>query len=115
MHSTSYVVSAARLVRITALSFAVALLVGFVALQSFATQYGAPHESLVMQTADANPALTTAISVQERAGRICREKPALTDTILFQRLGESTVRVLTFDQAIAASAARKGWIRSYCI
>ncbi|MDX6278891.1 MAG: hypothetical protein QOJ72_3019 [Nocardioidaceae bacterium] len=115
MNSTSYVVTAARLVRISSLTFAIALMVGFVALQSFASQYGAPHQALVMQTADANPALTAAIAAQQSAGRVCRETPALTDTILFQRLGESKVRVLSFDQAIAASSARKGWIRSYCV
>ena len=115
MNSTSYVAAAARVVRVTSLTFAMAMLVGFVALQSFASQYGTPHQSLVMQTANANPALTAAISTQESAGRICREKPALTDTILFQRLGESQVRVLSFDEAIAASSAREGWIRSYCV
>ena len=115
MSSMSYVATAARTVRAASLAFALALMVGFVALQSFASQYGAPHQALVMQTADANPALTAAIAAQESAGRICREKPALTDTILFQRLGESKVRVLSFDDAIAASSARQGWIRSYCI
>jgi hypothetical protein len=115
MNSTSYVVTAARTVRVASLAFAVVLLVGFVALQSFASQYGAPHQTLVMQTADANPALTIAIAAQESAGRVCREKPALTDAILFQRLGESRVRVLSFDDAMAASSARQGWIRRYCI
>jgi hypothetical protein len=115
MGSTSHVAAAARLVRITSLTFAVALLVSFVALQSFASQYGAPHRSMVMQKSDANPALTAAIASQQSAGRVCREKPVLTDTILFQRLGESKVRVLSFDEAIAASAARTGWIRSYCV
>lgn len=115
MIGTSYVVATARVVRIASLTFAVALMIGFVALQSFASQYGMPHESLVMQPAGANPALTAAISSQESAGRVCRETPTLTDTILFQRLGESKVRVLSFDEAIAASAAREGWIRSYCV
>jgi hypothetical protein len=115
MNSTSYVATAARTIRAAALAFALALMVGFVALQSFASQYGAPHQALVMQTSDANPALTVAIAAQASAGRVCREKPALTDTILFQRLGESRVRVLSFDDAIAASSARKGWIRSYCV
>ncbi|MCW2751239.1 MAG: hypothetical protein JWR83_2349 [Aeromicrobium sp.] len=115
MNGTSHVVAAARLVRVMSLTFAVALLVGFVALESFANQYGAPHQSVVMQTADANPALTAAISSQESAGRTCREKPTITDTILFQRLGESQVRVLSFSEAIAASSRREGWIRSYCV
>jgi hypothetical protein len=115
MKRTAYVVVVARLVRITAVTFAVAMLVGFVALQSFASRYGGSHQSMTMQPADANPALAAAIASQESAGRVCRDKPALTDTILFQRLGESTVRVLSFDQAIAASSAREGWIRSYCV
>ena len=115
MSRLSCVATAARMLRIASLTFAVAVVVGFVALQSFSSQYGGPHEALVMQTADANPALTAAIAAQESAGRVCREKPALTDTILFQRLGESKVRVLTFDEAIAASSARQGWIRRYCI
>jgi hypothetical protein len=115
MIGMSYVVASARLVRIASLAAALTMLVGFVALQSFASQYGAPHHSFVMQTAGANPALTAAISVQESAGRICGDTPALTDTILFQRLGESSVRVLSFDDAIAATSAREGRIRSYCV
>jgi len=115
MNRTSHVVAAARFVRITSMTFAVALLVGFVSLQSFASNYGSHEQPMVMQTADANPALIAAIASQKSAGRVCHEKPVLTDTILFQRLGESSVRVLSFDEAIAATAAHEGWIRSYCV
>lgn len=114
MIGTSHVVGAARLVRITAMTFALAILVGFVALQSFSSQYHVPQEALVMQTEGPSRQLVGAISLQEYAGRHCAEKPTLTDTILFERTDSSAVQVLTFDEAIAASSARQGWIRRYC-
>jgi len=114
MTSTN-VVAAARLVRILAVTFAMSLMVGFVAVQAFAHQYHVPRDMLVMQSGAGNPGLTRAIATQESAGRQCREQPTLTDTILFQRVGKTTVQVLSFDEAIAASTARQGWIRSYCV
>ena len=115
MIDTSYVTAAVRLVRITAVTFAVALMVGFVAVQSFANHY----DSRTVQVVDAQPAadaaLASAISTQVSQGLSCREEPALTDTILFQHLDANAVQVMTFEQAIAASSAREGWIRRYCV
>lgn len=120
MTGTFLVPMAARFVRITSRTFALSLLVAFVSVQAFASQYGSPGGALVDDTASApthlaQTELASAISRQEATGLTCSERPTLTDTILFQRVGSSSVRVLTFDQAVAASTSREGWIRRYCV
>ena len=115
MTRTSHIVAFARLVRITSMTFAMTLLVAFVALQAFAAQYGSSEGTLVNETASSRTELTVAISLQESAGLTCTERPALTDTILFQEQGIPTVHVISFDQALAASRARAGFIRRYCV
>jgi hypothetical protein len=109
-----HIVGAVRLVRITVATFAVAMLVGFVAVHSFVDHYGNPREVTVVDVSS-DTALHIAIAAQESAGLTCREEPALTDVVLFQPLGDDVVKVLTFDEAIAASRAREGWIRRYCV
>lgn len=113
MISTSHVVATARAVRITAMLVAVGLLVGFVAISSFWSHYGSATTTVV-ETRSNDTALATAVLEQEDAGLVCSEKPVLTDVVLFQPDGVDEVMVLTFDQAIKASSAREGWIRSYC-
>jgi hypothetical protein len=115
MIGTSHIVAAARLVRIAVATFAVAVLVGFIAVESFVGRYGEPQQVQAMDVRSNDTELVSAISAQESTGLTCREEPALTDVVLFQRLGESAVRVLTFEQAVAASTAHEGWIRRYCV
>ena len=115
MIGTSHVTAAARLVRVSVTTFAVMMLVAYIAIQAFASHYNeGPSTRTVEAVPVSNPALAAAISKQVSHGLTCREEPALTDTILFQALEESEVQVLTFEQAIAASSARTGWIRRYC-
>lgn len=109
----SPVVVAARMVRIAAAVCAVGLLLGYVAVSSFASRYGSTPMTLDSKSSET--ALSAAVSTQESAGLTCSEKPALTDVVLFQRDGEDKVTVLTFDEAIKASSAREGWIRRYCV
>jgi hypothetical protein len=116
MIGTSHVIAVARFVRHSATAFVVIMLVSYLAVQAFASHYsGLPstHTVVAVPAAD-NTALATAISEQVSRGLTCREEPTLTDTILFQGLGDAEVQVLTFEQAIAASSARTGWIRRYC-
>lgn len=114
MISMSPVVVAARMVRIAAAVCAVGLVVGYLAVSSFASRYGSTTQ-MILDSKSSETALTSAIATQESAGLRCTEKPALTDVVLFQRDGEDKVTVLTFDQAIKASSAREGWIRRYCV
>ena len=115
MISTSHIAAAARVVRVSAATFVVIMFVAYLSVQAFATHY---NEVPTTHTVDAkpatNPALAAAITAQVSRGLTCREEPALTDTILFQALEETEVKVLTFEEAIAASSARSGWIRRYC-
>ena len=113
MNGTSFVVVAARTVRIAALVCVAGLLVGYLAVASFASRYGA-STPMVLDSKSDQTALSTAVAKQESAGLTCSEKPTLTDVVLFQRDGEARVTILTFDQALQASSAREGWIRRYC-
>ena len=113
MISSSLVVVAARVVRVAAAVCAVGLFVGYVAVSSFASRYGT-STPMILDSKSNETALSSAIAAQESAGLTCSAKPTLTDVILFQPEGAAKVMVLTFDQAIKASSAREGWIRSYC-
>ena len=113
MIGTSHVIVAARMVRLAAAVCAVGLLVGYIAVASFASRYGT-STPMILDSKSSETALSTAIAAQESEGLSCSEKPTLTDVILFQRDGAAKVTVLTFDQAIKASSAREGWIRRYC-
>ncbi|MBC7630003.1 hypothetical protein [Aeromicrobium sp.] len=114
MSGTCFIVTGARLLRITSMTFAIVLLIGFVAVQSFANQYGRPSGALVMDSGSTDTALLSAITLQESTGLTCSVTPVLTDTVLFQAVDGTAVQVLRFDEAIAASTAREGWIRRYC-
>ncbi len=112
---SSHIASAARLVRVSALTFVAMMFVAYVAVQAFSSHYSeVPSTRTVVAEPAKNPALAAAISEQVSRGLTCREQPALTDTILFQAVAQTEVQVLTFEQAIAASSAREGWIRRYC-
>ncbi len=55
-----------------------------------------------------------AVTEQENRGLRCDEEPAMTDVILFQRSGAEVVEVLDFEEALVASAGKRGWILAYC-
>lgn len=115
MIGTSHVVVAARLVRIVAGALTVVVLVGFVAISSFSAQYGSTTRATVGDVDLDDKALAALISEQESAGLTCRERPTLTDTVLFQRrLDTPAIDVLTFEQAVAAATTRNGRVRGYC-
>ena len=114
MISMSHVVAGARLVRLSVAALAISLVVGFVAVSSFASQYGS-RATVALDATSSDTVLDAAIENQRRGGLTCSEKPTLTDVVLFQRSGVAAVTVLTFDQAIEASSAREGWIRRYCV
>jgi predicted lipoprotein with Yx(FWY)xxD motif len=113
MINTSHMFFAARMVRLAAAVCTAGLLVGYLAISSFTSRYGASTQ-MILDSKSSETALSTAVAAQESAGLTCREKPALTDVVLFQRDGEDKVTVLTFDEAMKASSAREGWIRKYC-
>ena len=112
---SAHLVAVSRFVRVSAMTFVAVLFVAYIAVQAFASHYNTvPTTRTVDAQPAANTALAAAISEQVAHGLTCREEPALTDTILFQAVAKSEVQVLTFEQAIAASSAREGWIRRYC-
>ena len=115
MNGTSHVLVFARAIRLAAAAAAIVFLVGFVALQSFGANHGLRADPRVLDAGEPDPALAHRISQQEANGRTCQARPTLTDVVLFQRLGEPGVQVLSFDEALVAAAAREGLIRRYCV
>ena len=112
---SAHLAAVSRVIRVSAMTFVAILFVAYVAVQAFASHYNeVPTTHTVVAEPASNTALAAAISEQTSRGLTCREEPALTDTILFQAVSQSEVQVLTFEQAIAASSAREGWIRRYC-
>lgn len=74
----------------------------------------------IITAADIDPAVQLELVVAEREalGLRCRTEPTLTDVVLFVFTGDPeiapVVRVLTFDEALAAASAESGWILRYC-
>lgn len=101
---------AARVGRLLAVSAAVAVLTVTGALQPFGDRTDEPSEPT---TASAR-AIAHLTAQQEAAGRTCGDTPVLTDSVLFEYAGDGGVAVLTFGQALAATADRAGWVRAYC-
>jgi len=66
------------------------------------------------QSASSAASLDQQIRVQAALGRTCSTHAGLTDVVLFESATTHDIVVLTFNQAIAAAAARSGWVRSYC-
>lgn len=108
---STYARVAARLVRLAAAVCVVGLLVGYVAVSSFASRYGSA--SPVLDT-KSGMALSVAVLAQKSAGLTCVDEPGRSDVVLFQRVGAAEVTVLTYDDAMRASRAREGSIRRYC-
>ncbi len=113
MTGTSCVAAAARLVRGVTATAVVAMVIGVVAISSFAARYGDDPQTTVA-AASSDPVLVAAVRVQESAGLRCSVRPGLADIVLFQRTGASSVTALKFDAAIRAVAAHEGVVRGYC-
>lgn len=64
--------------------------------------------------ADPTASLREAVALQQSRGLNCSPKAVLSDVVLFQRSDDQSVHVLTFDEALAAAAAKQGWVQRYC-
>ena len=62
----------------------------------------------------ADELLSRAVAVQQRAGLTCSAKASLTDVVLFQYSSDQHVVTLKFDEALAASGKKLGWVQRYC-
>lgn len=55
-----------------------------------------------------------AVIEQRASGLTCTTKPELTDVVLFQYADDQRVAILTFDEALADSGRKLGWVQRYC-
>ena len=112
---TAPLMKAARTVRTATLVLAFATLVGLSAVQAFSAHYGRTTAAPVTDAAVVDGSLGAAIAEQEAEGKVCTERPTLTDTVLIQLAAGSPVRVVTFDHAIASPSIQVSSIRRYCV
>lgn len=115
MTITPYAVGAARAVRLASLVAAIALLVAFVAIRTFAAQYGEPASAVVLDSSVQNAQLAGAVALQEAHGLRCSQKPAMTDVVLVENALDQAISVMTFADAVTALAERSGSIRQFCV
>ncbi len=81
-------------------------------------------QNMTVSTAECGPrssscpraeALVSRAVIEQRAsGLTCTTKPELTDVVLFQYAVDQRVTTLTFDEALAASGRKLGWVQRYC-
>lgn len=115
MTITPYAVGAARAVRVASLVAAIALLVAFVAIRTFASQYGEPASAVVLDSGAPDAQVAGAVALQEAAGLRCSQKAAMTDVVLVESVADQAVSVMTFAEALTALADGSVSIRQFCV
>lgn len=115
MSITTYAIHGTRLVRTVTLVLTFTVLVAVLALQAFQARYGQPTVQVVTQADTQDVPLSVALEQQAALGRTCSDVPSMTDTVLYQATGSDVIAIVTFDRALAESAAGTGWIRGYCV
>lgn len=115
LRTTTAVFLASFLLGLTVLSFAGSTLFGLSdGAQELNISSGMCPESTSSCEADPSDNLRKAVAFQQERGLNCSPKAVLSDVVLFQRSDDQSVQVLTFDEALAASAAKLGWVQRYC-
>ena len=120
MTPTDSVVASSRYVRLAVATFVVAASVVFLGVQLFSSHLGQTSRDVVSAAAcqDESCALSAAASRTvadlEDRGLLCRIKPGLTDTVVFE-WRTTEVTVVDFATALRATSNNEGWVRRYCM
>ena len=109
--------SVAGWVRFTFCAVMVGLVTGVLASPFFGVFDGTEIDMITR--ADPRAAVESIVAEQEHSGLVCQEEPVLTDVVVFGHHAPDgvmpVVEVLTFDEALAASQAKAGWVLWYCV
>lgn len=62
----------------------------------------------------ADELVARAVNAQRASGLTCTTEPELTDVVLFQYTSDRHIAILTFDEALAESRRKLGWVQRYC-
>lgn len=92
---------------------AVAFVGVFVLVLVFQALPTPPQQTIAAPEPTVGAAAAQAVSGLEAQGMECAEKPALTETIVFE-FEDGTAQVLGFDAAYAAAESGQGSVIAYC-
>jgi hypothetical protein len=113
-------VASSRFVRLVVATCVVVAVAVFLAAQLFTSHLGQSSRDVV--SADAcqdescvlSAAASRTVADLEDDGLLCRIKPGLTDTIVFE-WKTTEVTVVDFTTALRATSNSEGWVRRYCM
>ncbi len=114
------VVTSTRYVRLAVVSFLVGAIPVILGFQLLASHLGQTSRDVVSAAACQNEACVQSAAVNrtvaelEDQGLLCRTKPGLTDSVVFE-WKTTEVTVVDFATALTASSHSQGWIRRYCM
>ena len=120
MTRTDAVVASSHLVKIALATCTISAVPAVLGFQLFASHLGQTSRDVVNAATcqDDSCAPTTAVQRTvadlEDHGLVCRSRPGLTDSVVFERK-TTEVAVIDFASAIRASSIGEGWVRSYCM
>jgi hypothetical protein len=120
MTRTESVVTSTRYVRLAVVTCLVAAIPVFLGFQLLASHVGQTSRDVVSahacqdETCVQSVAVNRTVAELEDRGLLCRTKPGLTDSVVFE-WKTTEVTVVDFATALTASSNSEGWIRRYCM
>ena len=114
------VVTSTRYVRLAVVSGLVAAIPAVLGFQLLASHIGQTSRDVVSAAACQTEGCVQSVAVNrtvselEDDGLLCRTKPGLTDSVVFE-WKTTEVTVVDFATALTASSNSEGWIRRYCM
>jgi hypothetical protein len=120
MTPTDTVVTSSRYVRLTVATFVMAAIAVFLGFQLFTSHLGQTSRDVISanecqdESCVLSAAASRAMADLEDDGLLCRTKPGLTDTIVFE-WKTTEVTVIDFATALRATSNGEGWVRRYCM
>ena len=120
MTRTDTVVTSTRYLRLAVVTSLVAAIPVVLGFQLLASHLGQTSREVVSagacqdETCVQSVAVNRTVADLEDRGLLCRTKPGLTDSVVFE-WKTTEVTVVDFATALTASSNREGWIRRYCM
>ena len=120
MTRTDSVVASSRYIRLAVATCVVAAIPAILGFQLLASHVGQTSRDVVNagecqdQSCVQSPAVNRVVADLESRGLLCRTKPGLTDSVVFE-WKTTEVTVVDFATALEATSNNEGWVRRYCM
>ena len=120
MNRTDSVVASSRYIKTAVVTCVVAAIPVILGFQLFASHLGQTSRDVVNagacqdESCVQSPAVSRTVAALEDRGLLCRTKPGLTDSVVFE-WKTTEVTVVDFATALSASSNNEGWVRRYCM